>query len=85
MVARSLASLLALVSSVDGTALLFRSLDAISNATERICTQGIMTVTNRSTATLHTYTAPESGWLVTSHMIDLPTQLLVVDAHYALP
>lgn len=34
---------------------------------------------------LHTFTAPEDGWLVTSHVIELPTQLRVVDAQYKIP
>jgi glyoxylase-like metal-dependent hydrolase (beta-lactamase superfamily II) len=34
---------------------------------------------------VHTYTAPEEGWLVNSHLIELPTQLLAVDAQYMLP
>jgi glyoxylase-like metal-dependent hydrolase (beta-lactamase superfamily II) len=34
---------------------------------------------------IHTFTAPEDGWLVTSHIIELPSQLLVVDAQYTLP
>jgi glyoxylase-like metal-dependent hydrolase (beta-lactamase superfamily II) len=33
---------------------------------------------------VHTYTAPESGWVVNSHIIELPTQLLLVDAQYTL-
>src|ERR1700733_5086201 len=34
---------------------------------------------------LYTFTAPEDGWLVTSHVIELPTQLLIVDAQYTIP
>jgi glyoxylase-like metal-dependent hydrolase (beta-lactamase superfamily II) len=33
---------------------------------------------------VHTYTAPESGWVVNSHIIELPTQLLLVDAQFTL-
>src|SRR5262249_29787680 len=33
---------------------------------------------------IHTFTAPEDGWFVTSHIIELPSQLLVVDAQYTL-
>ncbi|MEI9929498.1 MAG: MBL fold metallo-hydrolase [Rhizomicrobium sp.] len=36
-------------------------------------------------APIHTFTAPEEGWLVTSHIIELPSQLFVVDAQYTLP
>src|SRR5215510_8571808 len=46
--------------------------------------QGIWTVAH-GPVPIHTYTAPEDGWLVTSHIVELPSQLLVVDAHYALP
>lgn len=46
--------------------------------------QGIVTTTDRSLVRIHTYTAPESGWVVNSHIIELPTQLLLVDAQYTL-
>jgi glyoxylase-like metal-dependent hydrolase (beta-lactamase superfamily II) len=45
---------------------------------------GTWTVTRNAVAPVHTFTAPEEGWLVTSHIIELPTQLLVVDAQYRL-
>jgi glyoxylase-like metal-dependent hydrolase (beta-lactamase superfamily II) len=45
---------------------------------------GIWTVT-AGVVPIHTFTAPEDGWLVTSHVIELPSQLLVVDAQYTLP
>src|SRR5277367_1024056 len=45
---------------------------------------GTWTVTRNFIAPLHTFTAPEEGWLVTSHIIELPSQLLVVDAQYTL-
>jgi glyoxylase-like metal-dependent hydrolase (beta-lactamase superfamily II) len=44
----------------------------------------VWTVTRNSIAPIHTFTAPEDGWLVTSHIIELPTSLLVVDAQYTL-
>jgi glyoxylase-like metal-dependent hydrolase (beta-lactamase superfamily II) len=47
--------------------------------------QGTWTLTRNIVAPIHTFTAPEEGWLVTSHIIELPTQLLVVDAQYTLP
>jgi glyoxylase-like metal-dependent hydrolase (beta-lactamase superfamily II) len=46
---------------------------------------GIWTVTQNTAAPIHTFTAPEDGWLVTSHIIELPTQIFVVDAQYTLP
>jgi glyoxylase-like metal-dependent hydrolase (beta-lactamase superfamily II) len=45
---------------------------------------GVWTVTRNPAAPIHTFTAPEDGWLVTSHIIELPTSLLVVDAQYTL-
>jgi glyoxylase-like metal-dependent hydrolase (beta-lactamase superfamily II) len=46
---------------------------------------GKITVTRSGGVKVHTYTAPEEGWLVNSHLIELPTQLLAVDAQYMLP
>jgi glyoxylase-like metal-dependent hydrolase (beta-lactamase superfamily II) len=46
---------------------------------------GKITVTRSLGLKVHTYTAPEEGWLVNSHLIELPTQLLAVDAQYMLP
>lgn len=37
------------------------------------------TVTDGAQATLRTYTVPEDGWMTTSRLIELPTQLIVVD------
>ena len=34
---------------------------------------------------IHTFTGPEDGWLVNSHIIELPSQLFVIDAQYTLP
>jgi glyoxylase-like metal-dependent hydrolase (beta-lactamase superfamily II) len=45
----------------------------------------IWTVTPDAVSPIHTFTAPEEGWLVTSHVIELPSQLFVVDAQYTLP
>jgi glyoxylase-like metal-dependent hydrolase (beta-lactamase superfamily II) len=45
---------------------------------------GTWTVTPNELSPIHTFTAPEDGWLVTSHIIELPSQLLVVDAQYTL-
>lgn len=46
---------------------------------------GTWTVTSNGHLPIHTFTAPEEGWLVTSHIIELPSQLFVVDAQYTLP
>jgi glyoxylase-like metal-dependent hydrolase (beta-lactamase superfamily II) len=46
---------------------------------------GKLTVTQSGSVKVHTYTAPEEGWNVNSHLIELPTQLLAVDAQYMLP
>src|SRR5262245_32176064 len=46
---------------------------------------GRWTVTRNAFSPIHTFIAPEEGWLVTSHIIELPPQLLVVDAQYTLP
>src|SRR5215469_4570739 len=45
---------------------------------------GTWTVTHDKFSPIHTFTAPEEGWRVTSHIIELPSQLLVVDAQYTL-
>ena len=45
---------------------------------------GTITLTRRNEVSTHTYTSPEAGWLVNTHIIELPTQLLVVDAQYTL-
>jgi glyoxylase-like metal-dependent hydrolase (beta-lactamase superfamily II) len=47
--------------------------------------QGKITVTQAGSLKVHTFTAPEKGWQVNSHVIELPSQLLVIDAQYLLP
>jgi glyoxylase-like metal-dependent hydrolase (beta-lactamase superfamily II) len=42
--------------------------------------EGTVTVTPAGEATIHTYTAPETGWRVNSHIIELPSQLVLFDA-----
>jgi glyoxylase-like metal-dependent hydrolase (beta-lactamase superfamily II) len=42
--------------------------------------EGTVTVTPAGAATIHTYTAPENGWRVNSHIIELPSQLVLFDA-----
>jgi hypothetical protein len=39
--------------------------------------KGTWTVTRNRVAPIHTFTAPEGGWLVNSHIIELTTQLLI--------
>jgi glyoxylase-like metal-dependent hydrolase (beta-lactamase superfamily II) len=34
---------------------------------------------------IRTFTAPEDGWSVTSHIIELSSQLIVIDAQYTVP
>lgn len=47
--------------------------------------QGTVTVTHGETATVHTYIAPDAGTFVTTHLIEMPSELIVVDAQYLLP
>src|SRR5215475_2144341 len=42
--------------------------------------QGTVTVTPAGAATVHTYTAPETGWRANSHVIELASQLVLFDA-----
>ncbi len=46
---------------------------------------GKLSLTQSQNVTVHTYTAPDDGWRVNSHIIELTSQLLVVDAQYMLP
>jgi len=41
--------------------------------------QGTITVTPSGAATVHTYTAPETGWRANSHVIELPSQAVLFD------
>ncbi len=45
---------------------------------------GEMTVTECNGVRIHTYTAPDDGWRVNTHLIELPTQIAAVDAQYTL-
>jgi glyoxylase-like metal-dependent hydrolase (beta-lactamase superfamily II) len=47
--------------------------------------QGTTTITDRGPVKVHTYTAPAEGFDVNTHLIELPTQLIAVDAQYGLP
>jgi glyoxylase-like metal-dependent hydrolase (beta-lactamase superfamily II) len=44
--------------------------------------QGNIAKTFAKPLTIHTYTAPEDGWVVNSHIVEFPTQLFVIDAQY---
>jgi glyoxylase-like metal-dependent hydrolase (beta-lactamase superfamily II) len=46
---------------------------------------GKLSSTQSDGLTVHTYTAPDNGWRVNSHVVELPSQLLIVDAQYLLP
>jgi glyoxylase-like metal-dependent hydrolase (beta-lactamase superfamily II) len=46
---------------------------------------GKMSLTQSDNLTIHTYTAPDDGWNVNSHIIELATQLIIIDAQYMLP
>lgn len=46
---------------------------------------GQIHVTQADSLKIHTFTAPERGWRVNSHVIEFSSQLLVVDAQYLLP
>lgn len=46
---------------------------------------GEMTLTRSGEVCVHTYTAPEDGWCVNSHIVETEKGLIVVDAQYKLP
>ena len=46
---------------------------------------GTMQITQAHGLKIHTYTAPERGWQVNSHIVEFSSQLLVVDSQYLLP
>jgi glyoxylase-like metal-dependent hydrolase (beta-lactamase superfamily II) len=46
---------------------------------------GTLTRFNRGNTTFHTYTAPEAGFRVNTHIIETPSELTVIDAQLALP
>jgi glyoxylase-like metal-dependent hydrolase (beta-lactamase superfamily II) len=47
--------------------------------------QGRLTTTYAGPVTVHTYTAPDEGWQVTTHLIELPHQIIAFDGQYLLP
>jgi glyoxylase-like metal-dependent hydrolase (beta-lactamase superfamily II) len=46
---------------------------------------GKIRLTQSDNLAIHTYTAPDDGWSVNSHIIEFATQLIVIDAQYMLP
>jgi glyoxylase-like metal-dependent hydrolase (beta-lactamase superfamily II) len=46
---------------------------------------GKITTTSNKGINVHTYTAPDDGWHVNSHIVELADQLFVIDAQYTLP
>ena len=47
--------------------------------------KGKIHVTDRLGLRVHTYTAPDDGWMVNTHFVELPTQLIAIDAQYTIP
>jgi glyoxylase-like metal-dependent hydrolase (beta-lactamase superfamily II) len=45
---------------------------------------GTINITSEGALRIHTYTAPDDGWGVNSHIIELATQTIVIDAQYTL-
>jgi glyoxylase-like metal-dependent hydrolase (beta-lactamase superfamily II) len=52
---------------------------------QRDTQRGNVSTTSGSGVLVHTYTAPDDGWVVNTHFIELPTQLIAVDAQYTIP
>ena len=46
--------------------------------------KGTVTVTRAGEVSVHTYVAKERGWRATSHLIELASQLVLVDAQLTL-
>jgi glyoxylase-like metal-dependent hydrolase (beta-lactamase superfamily II) len=46
--------------------------------------QGTVTVTAAQRVKIHTYTAPERGWKANSHLLELPSQIIMLDAPLAV-
>ena len=47
--------------------------------------KGTIHVTDQPGLRVHTYTAPDDGWVVNTHFVELPTQLIAIDAQYTIP
>ena len=45
---------------------------------------GKIELTSRSELRVHTYTAPDDGWCVNSHIVETGRELIVIDAQYTL-
>jgi hypothetical protein len=45
---------------------------------------GTITLSQPRDVRVHTYTAPDDGWCVNTHIVELATQLIAVDAQYTL-
>src|SRR5215831_9358919 len=46
---------------------------------------GKIQVTEQLGLKVHTYTAPDDGWMVNTHFIELATRLIGIDAQYTIP
>jgi glyoxylase-like metal-dependent hydrolase (beta-lactamase superfamily II) len=47
--------------------------------------RGVIGVSEQPGLKVHTYTAPDDGWRVNTHIVELATQLIAVDAQYTIP
>jgi glyoxylase-like metal-dependent hydrolase (beta-lactamase superfamily II) len=57
---------------------------SINGKRRRLIVNGEMTLTRSGDVCIHTYTAPEDGWCVNSHIVETAAGLAVVDAQYTL-
>ena len=57
------------------------SLETVNSPTPR----GRFTTTQGEQVRVHTYTAPDDGWRVTTHLIELADQIIAFDGQYMLP
>jgi hypothetical protein len=46
---------------------------------------GKIRITEQPGLRVHTYTAPDDGWAVNTHLVELPTQSIAIDAQYMIP
>ena len=46
---------------------------------------GRVHITEQSGLKVHTYTAPDDGWVVNTHFVELASQLIAIDAQYTIP
>jgi glyoxylase-like metal-dependent hydrolase (beta-lactamase superfamily II) len=53
--------------------------------TRRLIVLGEIALTRSGEVCVHTYTAPEDGWCVNSHIVETATELVIIDAQYMLP